>query len=148
MEADSLRSFLLQFPQVTEETPFGEGVVVYKTAGKMFALLSWEDQPLRLNLKCDPAEAEKLRDQHACVLPGYHMNKKHWNTVLIDNSVEDPLLMSWIEHSFDCVLGTMSRQKRDALRAEWQETRSLKLKTSPIQQEENQSFRRDLKNRI
>jgi len=142
MEADQLRTFLLQFPEVTEGTPFGEGVVVYKTAGKMFALLSWEDKPLRVNLKCEPLEAERLRDQHACVLPGYHMNKKHWNTVICDGSVSNETLRSWVEHSFERVLSGMTKVQRERLRQLW------KNRASNDTQEETEAFRDQLRQSI
>ncbi|MCG8527535.1 MAG: MmcQ/YjbR family DNA-binding protein [Opitutales bacterium] len=122
MEPDQLRQLFLSFPETTEETPFGEGVAVYKTAGKMFALLSWEDNPFRINLKCNPQKAEELRDQYSCVLPGYHMNKKHWNTVITDKSVEDDLLTEWIEHSFECVIKGMPKAKRTELLKMWHES--------------------------
>jgi predicted DNA-binding protein (MmcQ/YjbR family) len=111
MTPESLRRFFLGFPEVTEETPFDATTVVYKTAGKMFALIDWDDKPLRVNLKCEPSQAERLRDQHACVQPGYHMNKRYWNTVAIDGSVSDDVLQSWIEHSFEQVVAKLPKSR-------------------------------------
>jgi len=88
---------------VTEGFPFGESALVFKTKGKMFLLLSLEAQPLSLNAKCDPEKAVLLREEFPAVLPGYHMNKKHWNTVLIDGSLPDRQIRDMIDHSFDLV---------------------------------------------
>lgn len=121
MTAEELRKCFLGFPEVTEETPFDELTVVYKTAGKMFALINWEGKPLTVNLKCEPSKAEELRDQYACVVPGHHMSKKHWNTVTIDGSVSDELLKAWIAHSFDRVVAGMPKKLQERLRKELQQ---------------------------
>ena len=89
--AIAVREYLLSNEATTEETPFGPEVLVYKVCGKMFALAAPEDVPARMNLKCDPEQALDLRDQYEGITPGYHMNKKHWNTVLLDGSVPGAL---------------------------------------------------------
>ena len=80
---ETIHSTLVGFPETTEETPFGPEVLVYKVAGKMFATFSPDDFPVRMNLKCDPERAIELRDEYEAILPGYHMNKRHWNTVVL-----------------------------------------------------------------
>ena len=115
MTVEELRRCFLSFPEVTEETPFDESTVVYKTAGKMYALIDWEQKPLSMNLKCEPSRAEELRDEYACVIPGYHMSKKHWNTVILDGSVDDATLREWITHSFERVVAGMPKKDQARL---------------------------------
>lgn len=88
--------------------PFGPDVVVFKTSGKIFLLLSLDTAPTQFNIKCNPEKAEELREAYSCVLPGYHMNKKHWNTIIVDGTVPARILQSWIDHSYDLV----SRKKK------------------------------------
>src|SRR5450432_1781154 len=87
MDLSQFREYCLSKSQVTESTPFGEDVLVFKVGSKIFALASLDDVPARVNLKCDPDRALDLRDRYEEVQPGYHMNKKHWNTVIIDGAV-------------------------------------------------------------
>ena len=82
--------------------PFGEDTLVFKTEGRIFAMANLEGE-LTLNLKCDPVLAVELRERHSSVIPGYHMNKKHWNTILVKGSVSDKELFSWIDHSYELV---------------------------------------------
>jgi predicted DNA-binding protein (MmcQ/YjbR family) len=98
----SFREHCLAKAGVTEEFPFGEDTLVFKVDGKMFALTGVEEFE-SINLKCDPEEALLLREQYPAVLPGYHMNKKHWNTVVMDGSINDYLIKSWIDHSYELV---------------------------------------------
>ena len=114
---ETIHSTLVGFPETTEETPFGPEVLVYKVAGKMFATFSPDDFPVRMNLKCDPERAIELRDEHEAILPGYHMNKRHWNTVVLDGSLPDSLVLELIEHSFDCVLKGHSAAVRKRLQS-------------------------------
>src|SRR5262249_8220544 len=87
-----------------EETlPFGPNTLVYKVNGKAFLLTGLDEEQLSFNVKCDPDLAIELREQYACVLPGYHMNKKHWNTIMVDGSVPVKKLKEWIDHSYDLV---------------------------------------------
>ena len=94
------------FPKkgVTEGFPFGEDTLVFKRGKKIFALANL-DGDLSINLKCDPGYAIELREKYPTVTPGYHMNKKHWNTVIIDGSIADNEIFSWIDHSYDIVKG-------------------------------------------
>ena len=103
MNIEILRDYCISKRNVTESFPFGDDTLVFKTGGEIFALVNLEGE-LRLNLKCDPVVAIELRERYSAVSPGYHMNKKHWNTVRIDGSVPDNVLYSWIDHSYDLVL--------------------------------------------
>ncbi len=98
-----------------EETPFGPETLVYKVGGKMFALMGVEP-PLSINLKCDPQEAMILRDTFAEVIPGYHMNKKHWNTVALDTQLDQNLILGWIDDSYDLVVKGLPKKVHSALK--------------------------------
>jgi len=102
MNIESLREYCISKRDVTESFPFGDDTLVFKTHGRIFALVNLEGD-LSINLKCDPGLAIELRERYSSVMPGYHMNKKHWNTVRIDGSVPDRELFSWIDHSYDLV---------------------------------------------
>lgn len=115
MTVEAVRAHCLSFPGTEETLPFGPEVIVYKVAGKMFALLIPEDVPPRLNLKCDPERALELRDRYEAVLPGYHMNKRHWNTVLLDGRLPSALVRELIGHSRALVVAGLPRQARQAL---------------------------------
>jgi len=112
---DLLRSCLLAKKGTTEEQPFGPDVLVYKVQGKMFALLAWQDDPLRITLKCDPDDALALRQQYAAVQPGYHMNKRHWNTITLDGSVPQPALEEMIDDSWALVVAGLSKKQQAQL---------------------------------
>lgn len=103
MNIESLREYCISKQNVTESFPFGEETLVFKVDGKIFALVNLEGD-FTINLKCDPALALELRERYSSVTPGYHMNKKHWNTVFIDGSVPDKEILAWIDHSYDLVL--------------------------------------------
>jgi predicted DNA-binding protein (MmcQ/YjbR family) len=104
MNVETIREYCISKKGATEGFPFGEDTLVFKAGGKIFALVSLDDD-LSINLKCDPAFALELRERHSSVTPGYHMNKKHWNTVLLDGTVPDKEVFSWIDHSFDLITG-------------------------------------------
>ncbi len=99
MNIESLREYCLSLKDVTEGFPFDGTTLVFKVKGKMFLLTDLEG-PLAMNVKCDPELAIELREQYNCVKPGYHMNKKYWNTVEIDGSISDQILKEWINHSY------------------------------------------------
>ena len=101
--------------ETTEEFPFGPKAAVYKVAGKMFATLSPDDVPPQMNLKCDPDRAVMLRGEHEAIIPGYHMNKKHWNTLILDGSLPDSLVTELIDHSYDLVVGGLKRVDKDRI---------------------------------
>ena len=116
--ADDARSAMLAKNAVTEETPFGPDVLVYKVGGKMFATLGFEDEIGNMNLKCDPDRAVELREEHATIIPGYHMNKKHWNTLILDGSLSASLVAELIDHSYDLVISGMTKKQRAALESD------------------------------
>jgi predicted DNA-binding protein (MmcQ/YjbR family) len=103
MDAEEIRDYCLAKKDVTEGFPFGPSALVFKTKGKMFLLMLLDEVPLSINLKCEPERALELREAYACVLPGYHMNKKHWNTVLVEPGLAAADLKEWIDHSYDLV---------------------------------------------
>ena len=115
MFADEARDLLLSQPAAEEGTPFGPEVLVYKVGEKMFATLSPEDVPARMNLKCDPGRALELRDEHESILPGYHMNKRHWNTLVLDQSLGGDLIGELVEHSYELVRASLTKKVRGAL---------------------------------
>ena len=112
MDIESLREYCLSKANVEEALPFGPDTLVYKTGGKAFLLVGMDNSPLRFNVKCDPALAEELREEYPCVLPGYHMNKKHWNTIVVDGSVNNRQLKEWIDHSYELVCASLPKKKK------------------------------------
>ena len=111
MDVEEIREYCLAKPEVTESFPFGEDTLVFKAKGKMFLLLSLTDDPVRINVKCDPDLAVALRAEYACVLPGYHMNKKHWNTILMDGTMAKKMLLEQIDTSYTLVVATVRKSK-------------------------------------
>lgn len=111
MNIEQYREICIGLEGVTEEFPFDEQTLVFKVFGKIFALTN-VDGFASINLKCDPEKAVELRERYAAVLPGYHMNKKHWNTVLMDDSVPDNLIKDWIRDSYELVLNGIPVSKR------------------------------------
>ena len=115
MNPADLRDYCLSFAGAEETFPFGPETSVFKVAGKMFALAQLGADSLRVSLKCEPALAEALRGAHAAVLPGYHLNKRHWNTVIIDGSLSDDAISDMIEDSYDLVVSKLPQPCRRAL---------------------------------
>lgn len=115
MNIEDLRLYCLSKKESSEGFPFGEDVLVFKVAGKMFALTSLSSPDFRVNLKCEPEKAIELREEYDCVIPGYHMSKKLWNTVIIDGSIPDALLEKWIDHSYDEVVKTLPKKLQKLL---------------------------------
>ncbi len=112
MDLEEFREYCLSKVAATESMPFGEGVLVFKVAGKIFALAALDEIPATVNLKCDPDLALELRDRYEQVQPGYHMNKRHWNTVEIDSGIPEAELRKMIEHSYDSVMRALSKAQR------------------------------------
>lgn len=112
MDVVQFREYCLNKPSATEDTPFGPDVLVFKIDGKMFALAPLDEIPATANLKCDPDLALELRDRYEQVRPGYHMNKRHWNTVEIDSGIPDAELRKMIDHSYELVVKHLRRAKR------------------------------------
>jgi predicted DNA-binding protein (MmcQ/YjbR family) len=102
MNIEILREYCISKKNVTESLPFGDDTLVFKTEGRIFALVNLEGD-LSINLKCDPARAIELRERYLSVTPGYHMNKKHWNTIYVDGTVPDKEIFSWVDHSYSLV---------------------------------------------
>lgn len=113
--ADDARTLMLTMKEVTEETPFGPEVLVYKVLGKMFATIGFKDEIGQMNLKCDPERAVELRDEYEAIIPGWHMNKKHWNTLVLDESLPADLVSELIEHSYDLVVKGLPAKLRNSL---------------------------------
>ena len=105
----------LSLPAVEETTPFGPEALVYKVAGKMFALAMPDEHPHRVNLKCDPERALELRDRYEDIVPGYHMNKRHWNTINLGGRVPTALVRELIEHSYQLVVASLPKKAREEL---------------------------------
>ena len=115
MDLPSAYELCLSLPHAEATTPFGPDVVVFKVAGKVFALTSPDEFPPRMNLKCDPDRAEELREEHASIQPGYHMNKRHWNTLTLDGSLPGSLVRELIYHSYDLVVAALPAVRRREL---------------------------------
>jgi predicted DNA-binding protein (MmcQ/YjbR family) len=111
MDLAEFREYCLTRPGASEKSPFGPDVLVFKVGGKMFALAALDRVPPTVNLKCDPDLALDLRDRYEQVRPGYHMNKKHWNTVEIESGIPDIELRKMIDHSYDLVTKAMSKAR-------------------------------------
>jgi predicted DNA-binding protein (MmcQ/YjbR family) len=114
--SDELRETCLAMPGAIEDFPFSPDNSVFKVAGKIFAISNLAGVPLRISLKCEPGLAEQLRADHAAITPGYHLNKRHWNTVVLDGSVPDAMVRDMIEDSYDLIVAALPRAKRRALR--------------------------------
>jgi predicted DNA-binding protein (MmcQ/YjbR family) len=104
MDIETLREYILQKPLVTEGFPFGESTLVFKVKEKVFLLAALDASPLQFNVKCDPDYAIELREEYPeSVLPGYHMNKKHWNTIIVDGQLSKKLLLQFVDDSYRLV---------------------------------------------
>jgi predicted DNA-binding protein (MmcQ/YjbR family) len=116
IDAAALRAWCHDRPGVTEERPFGPQTTVFKVEGKLFALSALESEPpLKLSLKCEPELAEALRRDYEAVIPGYHLNKRHWNTVVLDGSLPDAMVLDMLEDSYDLVVSALPRATRERL---------------------------------
>ncbi len=116
MNIEELREYCLSKKGTTEELPFDENTLVFKVMGKMFALTSLVRIPFTVNLKCDPERSLELREHHPAVQPGYHMNKKHWNTINFeDGSLSDTFLLELVDHSYDLVVSKLTKKVKEEL---------------------------------
>ena len=115
MDARALRDLCLGFTGAVEERPFGPQTSVFKVRGKMFALSALEREPLEVSVKCEPELAVELRNSYPAVRPGYHLNKRHWNTITLDGSLPDRLVRDMIEDSYDLVVSALPRRVREEL---------------------------------
>lgn len=117
MEYEALCNYLDGKPASRRDMPFGPEALVYKVLDKMFALVAWQKEPLTISLKADPVDAVILRKQYSAVKPGYHMHKKHWNTVTLDGSIPGDEIRSMIDESYDLVVQGMTRAKQKQIRS-------------------------------
>jgi predicted DNA-binding protein (MmcQ/YjbR family) len=115
MDYETVKAYLLNKPEAIEDYPFGPNILIAKIKGKMFASLTTNQGTTMMNLKCDPAHAQELRDVFDAVKPGYHMNKKHWNTLVLDGSLPDSELERLIDHSYTLVFKKLKRSERQAM---------------------------------
>ncbi len=114
---DAVWRACLAHPGAEETFPFSPGTSVFKVRGKVFALLGSDGPPYRLSLKCDPALAEALREAHAAIAPGYHLNKRHWNTLTLDGTLPTAMVRDMVEDSYDLVVAGLPRRERERLAA-------------------------------
>jgi predicted DNA-binding protein (MmcQ/YjbR family) len=115
MNIETLREYCLSQKAVTEDFPFGESTLVFRIKNKIFLLVALDADPLQFNAKCDPEKAIELREEYDAVKPGYHMNKKHWNTVVIDGSISTKLIKEMIDDSYDLIVQTLPKKLREEL---------------------------------
>ena len=115
MDADALRDLCLSHPGSEETFPFGFETSVFKVAGKVFALSRLAAEPLSVSLKCEPQLAEQLRAAHPCITAGYHLNKRHWNTVVLDGTLGEQMIADMVEDSYDLIVSKLSRARQRAL---------------------------------
>lgn len=112
MRFDRVRDYLLSLPGAVEDFPFGPEHMVFRVGGKIFAILAYEETPATVNLKCEPSRALELRESFAAVIPGYHMNKKHWNTVILDGELAPRQVEELMDHSYQLVASSLPKSKR------------------------------------
>lgn len=115
MNIETLRDYCLAKKGVEEGLPFGPETLVFKVGGKLFLLASLDAAPPQFNVKCDPETAISLREQYSCVQPGYHMNKQHWNTVIVNGTVGEKLLRQWIDDSYLLVLNSLPKKIKEQI---------------------------------
>ena len=116
MNIETISQYCLSKKGAVEDFPFDEETLVFKVGGKMFALIPLEKIPLQINLKCDPEKAFELREEYEAVQPGYHMNKKHWNTIIIDGSVSIRKIFEWIDDSYNLVVAGLKKSELKRLK--------------------------------
>ena len=115
MHIETLREYCLSKKAVTEDFPFGETTLVFRVKAKIFLLVSLGADPLQFNAKCDPEKAMELREAYDAVKPGYHMNKKHWNTIIIDGSISSKLIKEMIDDSYNLIVQSLPKKIKDSL---------------------------------
>ena len=115
MNLELLNKYLLSNKGTASSYPFDETTLVFKVMNKMFALFAEDEDPIRINLKCDPDEAQILRGMHKSIIPGYHMNKEHWNTIILDGSLPDELIYKLIDDSYNLVVKGLKKSDREKL---------------------------------
>lgn len=116
LEYAAVEALLLDNVAATSDMPFGPDVICYRVCGKIFAILAWQENPMTVNLKCEPGRALLLREQHTAIKPGYHMNKQHWNTIALDGSLPLDFIREEIHHSYARVVAGLKKSERNALK--------------------------------
>lgn len=115
MNIEELREYCLSLEKVTEDMPFGDDTLVFRVMNKIFALVNLDGET-RINLKCDPGRAIELREEFPAIIPGYHMNKQHWNTVIMDGSLKKEMVLSLIDHSYEIIVESLPKSKKEELK--------------------------------
>jgi len=115
MNLEEFREYCLSKKGATEDMPFGPETIVFKVMSKLFALTGTDEIPATANLKCDPERAIQLREQYSSIIPGWHMNKKHWNTITLDSELDDRLIMELIDHSYELVAAGLTKGEKEEL---------------------------------
>jgi predicted DNA-binding protein (MmcQ/YjbR family) len=115
MDIESLREYCLRKKSVREEFPFGDSTLVFKVKGKIFLIASLEQSPLQFNIKSDPDKAIERREEFDAIRPGYHMNKKHWNTILLNGTLKENFLREMIDESYALVVASLSQKDQKGL---------------------------------
>lgn len=115
MNVEEIREHCMRKNGVEEGFPFDSNTLVFKVAGKLFLLMGLDSNPVQFNVKCDPNRAIELREKYSCVLPGYHMNKKHWNTIVCEGNAPKKSVFEWIDHSYELVLASVPKKTRENL---------------------------------
>ncbi|HTB26577.1 MAG TPA: MmcQ/YjbR family DNA-binding protein [Puia sp.] len=115
MDLESIRKYCLGKKSAKESFPFGETTLVFKVTGKIFLLMSLDSIPLQFNVKCDPEKAEELREAYSSVIPAFHMNKKHWNTIILDGQVNAKQIREMIDDSYALVVRSLPLKERKKL---------------------------------
>ncbi|MBS1665844.1 MAG: MmcQ/YjbR family DNA-binding protein [Bacteroidetes bacterium] len=115
MDIEQIRSYCLSKKEVTEDFPFGEDTLVFRVRKKIFLLASLNQEQLQFNLKCDPEKAITLREQYAAIIPGYHMNKKLWNTIMVDGTIPRKLIQEMIDDSYSLVVKSLPKKEQESL---------------------------------
>jgi predicted DNA-binding protein (MmcQ/YjbR family) len=115
MDLEIIRKYCLIKKGVTEGFPFDDETLVFKVMGKMFCLTNL-NPPLRINLKCHPETAIELRERYDSVIPGYHMNKQHWNTITLDGTIRDKLILQWIDDSYSLIVNSLKKSQKEELK--------------------------------
>lgn len=116
MDIESLRNYCLSKEAVEETLPFGPDTLVFKVGGKIFLICRLNTETLQFNAKCDPEKAIELRERYDCVQPGYHMNKKHWNTIIVDGSISGKMLKEWIDDSYNLIVDSLPDKTKAQLK--------------------------------
>ena len=115
MKLEEIESIFMSKQGATKEFPFGDDTMVFKVMNKMFGLVSLKNSPLSINLKCDPNDAIAYRDIYECVKPGYHMNKKHWNTIILDGTMNEEILEEMLDDSYNLVVSKLTKKQKEKL---------------------------------